>query len=240
MVELKQSSFKETDLDYPVRKFLISKGYQVYSEVNDCDIIAVKDDQLIVVELKRNFSIELLLQAVKRQKFGDSVYVAIPTPKRISRGKKRDITHLVRRLELGLLYVTLSPRYPTVDIIINPKPFDRVKSRQQNKKKRIAIIQEIKGRKRDFNTGGSTGQTLVTAYRESAVQIATYLVKFGPLSPKQLREYGTDKAKTRNILADNYYGWFNRIKHGVYEITDSGRKALEDYSELVNYYTKLI
>ena len=73
---------KESDLYQPIKDYLDSLGYDTKGEVKNCDITAIKDDELVVVELKKGFTIELLYQAIERQKIADSVYVAIPFPKR--------------------------------------------------------------------------------------------------------------------------------------------------------------
>ena len=55
---------KESDLYAPVRDYLTQLGYDVQGEVKDCDLTAVRGDELIVGELKRGFTIELLYQAI--------------------------------------------------------------------------------------------------------------------------------------------------------------------------------
>lgn len=231
----------EEDLCKPVSDFLVEQGYSVRSEVKYCDISAIKDDELVVVELKRNLSVELLTQAVKRQKAADSVYIAIPKPKRMTFTKKwNDICHLIRRLELGLILVNFKGNEAFVEIPIHPVPFDRVKSRNMNKKHRAKIIKEAQGRYSDQNVGGSTGKKLMTAYRENAIFIACCLDKFGPMSPKGLRELGTDPKKTSSILQNNHYKWFNRIKKGLYELTDAGREEMKLYPQIVDYYCRKI
>ena len=66
----------------PVKDFFTAEGYDVYGEVNDCDVVAVKEDELIIVELKLRLNLDLVMQATKkRQRLSDQVYVAIPKPK---------------------------------------------------------------------------------------------------------------------------------------------------------------
>ena len=227
----------EADLWKPVSDFLINQGYTVRSEVKDCDITAMKDEELIVVELKRNLSVDLLAQAVKRQKAADLVYIAVPKPKRLlGNAQWKEICHLIRRLELGLILVSFKGKQGFIEIPINPMAFDREKSKNLNKRKRASIIKEMSGRYSDLNIGGSTGKKLVTAYRESSIFIACCLVKFGPLSPKRLRELGADAKKTTSILSENHYGWFERVDRGVYSTTEEGRKSLEQYKQLAEYY----
>jgi len=48
----------EVDLYKPVKDYFTSEGYDVYGEVNDCDVVAVKEDELIIVELKLRLNLE--------------------------------------------------------------------------------------------------------------------------------------------------------------------------------------
>jgi len=226
----------ETDLYAPVRDYLVSQGYTVHSEVKHCDITAVKGEELVVVELKTSFNLKLLVQAVKRQRAADSVYVAIPKPKG---GKKsagwRDMCLLLRRLELGLIIVDTNNAEPSPEIVFHPNTFDRLKSMQNGKKVRRNIIREAESRYGDFNKGGSTRQKLVTVYRENSIHIACCFMKFGKLSPAQLKKIGTGP-KTSSILSKNYYGWFEKVDRGVYDLHEDAKGFLEAYPELVLHY----
>lgn len=70
----------EKDLFKPIHDYFEKLGYEVHGEVSGCDITAKKGDELIIIELKRNLSVELLVQAVKRQRITGLVYVAVPKP----------------------------------------------------------------------------------------------------------------------------------------------------------------
>jgi hypothetical protein len=231
--------FREADMYLPLRAFLEEQGYTVRSEVHHCDIAAVREDNLLIIEMKKSLNVDVLVQAVKRQKLTDAVYVAVPRPrKNVARAKWRDTRHLLRRLELGLMFVTLESPLPPKDrvqVVEHPRPFVRRRQTRQVQ----AILREISGRSLDYNTGGSTRQPLLTAYREQALFIATCLATCGPLSPKALRGLGTGD-KTQSILANNVYGWFRRVKKGVYELTESGRQGLEAYPQLTTYYRDVI
>lgn len=230
------NDIKEEDLYQPVKDYLEELGYKVNGEVRHCDLTALKEEQLIIVELKKNLSVTLLSQAVDRQRTADLVYIAIPKPKKFAFNSKwKDIIHLLRRLELGLIFVTVKKGKNLVEVVQDPTPFDRNRSIQQNKRKRSLLIKEIEGRKMDLNKGGSRGKKLVTAYREASIFIACCLNMYGPLSPKKLRALGSNEKKTTSILSINHYGWFQRVQNGVYAITEEGVKALAQYSELVQY-----
>lgn len=226
----------ETDLYKPIQKYFIQRGYEVYGEVKNCDVTAVKGEEIIIVELKRSFNLELLMQAVQRQKVSELVYVAVPRPN-VSLYSKRwkDICHVIRRLEIGLIIVLLAGDRSEVEVIFHPSTFDRAKSRQKSKSKKSGIIKEIEGRSGDFNIGGSTRKKIITAYRENSIHIACCFEKFGPLTPKKLREIGTGD-KTLSILSKNYYGWFEKCSRGVYTINDKGREELMKSNNVaINY-----
>ncbi len=224
--------FRETDLYPPLQKYLVAQGYTVRAEVNGCDVTATKGDDLIVIELKRSVNLTLLIQATQRQRVTDSVYVAVPAPPGgIWTRQWKGIRHVLRRLELGLILVTLESRSPQVEVVFHPTPFDRKKQ----KRARRAVLQEMAGRSGDFNKGGSTQRKLVTAYRENAIHIACCLDALGPQSTRDLRAQGTGP-RTTSILYDNVYDWFERLDRGIYGITAKGRKELRAYPDLVEAY----
>ncbi|WLR57172.1 DUF2161 family putative PD-(D/E)XK-type phosphodiesterase [Mesobacillus subterraneus] len=223
----------EADLYEPIRKHFIKQGYRVNGEVHDCDLTAVKDDSLIIVELKLNLNIDLLLQATRRQRLTDLVYIAIPKPKRISRKRWNDIIQLVKRLELGLIIVSFSGNRRSVEFKVHPEPYKRMSSK--NTRKKAALMKEIEGRSADYNIGGSSKTKIMTAYKENCIQIACYLEKLGQMSPRALVALGTGD-KTPLILQKNYYNWYERVARGIYVISEQGKKELEDYPELVEYY----
>ena len=224
----------ETDLYAPVVAFLEAQGYTVRGEVNGCDLVAVQGDEIIVVELKRTLNLVLLAQAVQRQSITPSVYVAIPRPpnKGVWRRRMRDQLAVLRRLEIGLLLVSIDSRKPSVDVVSHPEP---MAPRQRHPRKR-AILHEVARRSGDYNIGGSCRRKLVTAYRENAIQIASCLLALdGPQTPRALRALGTGK-KTLSILHRNVYGWFERVERGLYALTERGREELAQYPELAELY----
>jgi len=70
----------EVDLYEPIQQYFFKQGYIVHAEVNDCDIVAIKEEELIIIELKTSLTIDLLIQATKRQRLTKNVYIAIPKP----------------------------------------------------------------------------------------------------------------------------------------------------------------
>ncbi|AMQ06329.1 DUF2161 domain-containing phosphodiesterase [Sporosarcina psychrophila] len=236
----KETKRYEVDLYKPVKEYFTQQGYDVHGEVNECDVAAVRDQELVLIELKLSLSIDLLIQATKRQRLTNEVYVAIPRPKLNFRSKKwKDSCHLVRRLELGLILVSFLENDAQVEIVFHPASFDRKKSMQRSKKKRNAMLTEMEGRLGDYNIGGSCQTKIMTAYKENCIHIACCLLELGPLSPKSLRKMGTGE-KTLTILNKNYYGWFDKIQRGIYMISDIGKNELHEFPDLISYYHEVV
>jgi hypothetical protein len=231
-----KKKLQEVDLYKPIQKYFVREGFEVYGEVKDCDIAAVKEEELVIIELKLTLSVDLLIQAAKRQKLSDQVYIAIPRPKgRLNSKQWTDKCHLVKRLELGLIVVSFSGNRARAEILFHPTSMNRRQIKAQNKRKRVALMREIEGRSSDFNIGGSSRTKIMTAYKENCIQIACYLEQSGPLSPKALVDMGTGQ-KTSSILTKNYYGWFERIKRGTYVISEKGHEEIKEYPNLKEYY----
>lgn len=224
---------KETDLFKPVKILFEQMGYTVQGEVKDIDMIALLDETIIMVEFKLQLGFKLILQAINRQKLTEFVYVAIPKPKStVIRSKSfKEKIHLLRRLELGLIYVTLEEDYSYAQIIEEPKPYNRNTSLSRNKKKKAAVLKEISNRHNDYNIGGSKGK-VVTAYKEQALLIA-YHLKDHQYAPAQLKEI-TGISKAGSILQKNFYGWYERVSKGQYTLTRAGQEAITQGQQLID------
>ena len=223
----------ESDLAGPLYDYLAGAGYVVRSEVKDCDIAAVKDGDLLIIELKKTLNLALVVQGVRRQRLTDIVYLAIPRPSNKWKWWKesRGAQHLLRRLELGLILVSLDQGKPPVEVVFHPLPF----ARRKRAATRRAVLEEIAHRTADYNRAGSTRTKLATAYRENAIHIACCLMVTGRTSPAALRAMGTGP-KTLSILRFNAYGWFERVDTGVYDLSAHGAVDLAAWPELRKRY----
>lgn len=229
----------ESELYVPVRDLFVSMGYKVNGEVKSCDLTAVKDDQLIIAEFKKSLTIELLLQAVSRQKLTEQVYIVIQKPEKKYR-KWQDVLYLVKKLDVGLITVTFYDEQNCVAEIV----VDAGKATRCNKssRKRKAIMNETKLRKTDGNLGGSTRKKLLTGYREASIHIACCLESSDEeLSSKELRGMGTNAKKTAAILRNNYYGWFEKVRPRYYRLSEAGREELlTNFCATADFYRKNI
>lgn len=214
----------ETDLYLPVKRHLESLGLAVKGEVKGCDLVGLSDGEpelLVIGELKRAFTLELVLQAVDRTAAADEVWLAIAASKR-GRGREGDprVRKLCRFLGFGLMAVTLTGR---IEVIVEPAPW---KPRRDGRR-RSRIVEEFRRRRGDPVLGGSTRLPQMTAYRQQALAIARALAD-GPARPRDLKPIAPDAAK---ILQADVYGWFERVERGVYRLTDAGRAALVTWAE---------
>lgn len=227
---------RESDLYGPVRDYLESLGYEVKGEVRDCDVTALRDGELIVVELKTGFTLELIYQAVDRQRIADGVYVAVPLPRRGYMAPHiRDMQSLCRRLELGLIFVGFTSKgLPQVDVAVHPK---EASLPRRDKKRRLAVIREHAGRTGSTNTGGVTRQKILTLYKEQSLWIARLLRDGGPQQALEVRARGGPE-NTTTILGRNVLGWFERTPapeghRYLYSVSGKGLEALAQYEQLL-------
>jgi len=224
----------ERELYEPLKDYLTGIGYDVRAEINKCDLAARRENQLIVVEMKRHLSIDLLAQAIERQSYADAVYVCIPKPAVFKADKEwRAKLKVLRQLGLGLLLVGRIGSSHTVEEALSPcEPAALRKS----SRKRHSLEKEFENRTMDLNTGGTRAVPLVTAYRESALFVAFLINRNGPLTSKELRTLGSQPKKTTAILNANYYGWFEKCGDKRYALTCEGEKALTAYAPLVGAF----
>jgi len=219
---------RETDLYRPVKRFLEGQGYEVKGEIGKVDVVACRDDEPpVLVELKTAFSLSLFHQAVERLSVSDTVYIAVPHKpgKVFARSVKRNAA-LCRRLGVGLITVRL--RDGLVQVHVDPGPYRPRVSRA----KKARLLKEFAKRVGDPNSGGATRQGLITAYRQDALRCLVYLDKNGP-TKAALVATETDVETARRIMSDDHYGWFERVKTGIYTATPKGRDALIHYQSQV-------
>ncbi|MEW8977205.1 MAG: DUF2161 family putative PD-(D/E)XK-type phosphodiesterase [Symbiobacterium sp.] len=220
---------RETDLYLPVKRLLEDLGFAVKGEVNGCDLVAVRGEELVVVELKRTFNLDLVLQGVERLRLTDAVYLAVEPPRRAC-GNRRwsQVKALCQRLGLGLIAVQFTGDRASASVLLDPEP----RRPRTARKQRARLLAEFARRSGDRNPGGSTRRPLVTAYREDALRLAACLQRTGP-APVRLIRTETGVQRAARVLQDNHYGWFARVARGVYQLTPAGEAALRAFADVV-------
>ncbi len=217
---------REIDLYPPLKHFLIQQGYEVKGEVQNCDVIAVRGDEcVVVVELKLSINLTVVLQAVDRLQITDTVYIGVPKGITVLKKQRKHVVKLLRMLGLGLIVIDPAAAAGGVDVLCDPSGYKP----RQVKQRTHRLLGEFMHRVGDPNAGGSSVRRgIMTAYRQKALAIAEYL-----------REHGETKAaiiarslaepRTRVILYDNVYGWFDRLGKGVYALSPRGEIAFAQW-----------
>lgn len=221
-----KAAIRETDLYLPVKRLLEGQGYTVKGEVGAADVVAMRedDDEPVIVELKAGFSLSLFHQAIQRQSLSDAVYVAVPQGKGRA-GYKALVENrkLCRRLGLGLITVRLADGF--VEIHCDPEPYRP----RQSKPRKARLLREFARLVGDPNDGGSTRRRLVTGYRQEALRCLALIDRNGPLKASDVATR-TAVPHARRLMADNHYGWFERVSTGIYGLSPKGSSAVLDYA----------
>lgn len=216
----------ETELYPPIKAFLEAQGYEVKSEIGAADVVACRaDEDPVIVELKTGFALTLFHQAVARQAVTDHVYIAVPRGAgRAAHRALKDNTGLARRLGLGVITVRLSDGL--VEVHCDPGPYRP----RPSKPRKQRLLREFARRVGDPNTGGATRRGLITAYRQDALRCAGHLTAHGPSKGADVAA-ATGVAKATRMMADDHYGWFERVATGIYQLTPKGQGALAAHRE---------
>ena len=212
----------ETDLYLPVKRFLEAQGYDVKAEIGDCDVLAARGDEPpVIVELKTGFTLQLLLQGIDRQAVTDTVYLAIPEPKR---SLPSDILRLCKRLGLGLLVVNRD----WVEAYLDPAPYQPRKA----PRRKAVLLKEFQRRIGDHNSGGSSKRPLVTAYRQDALRCVKFLKTTGASKVSEIVAQ-TKVDRTAAILRRDVYGWFMKLDRGIYSLSPKGEAAIVTFADVL-------
>ena len=222
---------KESDLYLPLKQFLESQGYEVKGEVQDCDVVAIREDEApVIVELKLSLNLNVVLQAVDRLALTPKVYVGTPKQCKTLLKQRKHILKLLRMLGLGLVVIEPTRTKSSVEVLLDPCDYRPRKSKSRQE----YLLDEFVRRVGDPNLGGSEKRKgIMTAYRQSALAIAKYLHTQGPTKASHIAK-NLDEPKARGILYRDVYGWFNRVSLGIYEISPRGIQELLLWSEKVD------
>jgi hypothetical protein len=219
------ATLKETDLYQPIKRMLEGQGYVVKGEIGAADVVAVREgEEPIIVELKTGFSLSLFHQGIARQAITDAVYVAVPrgSGRAFSKALAENKT-LCRRLGLGLITVRMEDGF--VEVQCDPEPYRP----RQSKMRKARLLKEFARRVGDPNHGGATRRGIVTSYRQDALKVLLVLKASGAMKASHVAARAGVKT-ARLIMADDHYGWFERVATGVYAMTPKGLAAIDEYA----------
>jgi len=217
---------QEVDLYPPLKTYLEGQGYEVKGEILNCDVVALRNGESpIIVELKLSLNMTILLQAVDRIKISNTIYIGIPIGLVVLKKRRKQIIKLMRMMGLGLIVIDPQAKIGVVDVLCDPGEYKPRQVKRQTQR----LLKEFQERVGDPNQGGSSMQHgLMTAYRQKALAISQYLKDNGE-SKAAIIAKALEEPKTRAILYDNVYGWFDRLGKGVYTISPRGNSELPDW-----------
>lgn len=218
----------EKELYLPVKLYFEKLGFSVDGEVKNCDLLAIKNDVVVVAELKKTFNISLVYQLIERKSITPYVYAVIIRPKNFRSKRTKQMLKLVKILGVGLLVV--SETSGVIEEIIKPNIVQN--DIKINTKKRKKVSDEFDKRTYKENIGGVNRKKVLTAYRENSIAALCIADKYGIIETRKIKD------NIKKTVQSNYYGWFYRIKTGVYGITEIGMKYLDntDFNEVILFY----
>lgn len=209
---------KETDLYQPIKSHLQQLGFDVKGEIKNCDVVARKDNLMIIVELKLSLNITLLLQAVDRFSLADNVYIAIPKQCTVYKKQSKQVKKLLKRLGVGLIVVDIQPENQYVEVVFDPQDY----TPRKNKRKQSALLKEFEQRIGDTQQGGSTrSKAGLTAYRQRCIRVAEYLQNKPSAKGAEIKKAIGEQQATQ-FLSNDHYGWFEKVERGVYTLSEKG------------------
>ena len=217
---------KESDLYLPLKQFLEYQNFTVKGEVQDCDVLAVRGNEpLVVVELKRALNLDVILQAVDRLALTSKVYIGIPKQSKSLQRRPKQMVKLLKMLGLGLIVIDGGQETNNVKVLVDPGAYRP----RQSKPRRERLLGEFVKRVGDPNPGGvSKRKGIMTAYRQKALAIARLLRQQGPTKASQVA-LSLREPQARQIMYRNVYGWFERASYGVYQLSPRGMREISDW-----------
>jgi len=217
---------KESDLYFPLKQFLEAQNYEVKGEIQNCDVMAVRDKEApIIVELKVSLNLDVILQSVERLSLTSKVYIGVPKSCKSLKRRRKHIIKLLRMLGLGLLVIDVKKEGNKVEVLIDPGEYKPRKSKRRKER----LLGEFASRIGDPNLGGIDRKTaIMTAYRQQALAIAGFLQQQGATKASIIAQT-LEQPKARNILYRNVYGWFDRVSLGVYDLSPRGKREVPEW-----------
>ncbi len=214
---------KESDLYLPLKQFLESQGYEVKGEIQDCDVVAVREEETpVVVELKLSINLDVVLQAVSRLAITPKVYIGVPEQCKSLKKRRKHLLKMMKMLGLGVLTIEPNREIGCVNVIHDPGEYKPRKSKFREER----LLGEFMKRVGDPNLGGTDKRKgIMTAYRQRSLAIARLLDLQGPTKASDVALV-LKEPKARDILYRNVYGWFDRVSRGMYNLSSRGKKEL--------------
>ncbi len=217
---------KESDLYQPLKHYLETQGYEVKGEIQNCDVLAVRENEPpVVIELELTFNLQVILQSVERLALTPNVYIGVPRKTKVVTKERKRINKLLRRLGIGLILIDPTRKSSCVEIILDPTPYKPRESRVRKQR----LLGEFAKRVGDPSPGGSEKRRgVLTAYRQRSITVAEFLRTQGPTKASEVAN-ALQLPEAKAILYRNHHGWYERVAKGVYELSPRGKTELPQW-----------
>lgn len=201
------AKLREADVAAPVVKFLERQGLDVYQEVDViggvADIVALKGDEVWVIEVKSSWSLDLLDQCITRKRVAHRVWAAVPQ----GRGWTSR-AYLFHLLGIGTLRVRESWRHVGVLEVEQSGP-EPALNEPEWKRLRESLRD---GHKTHARAGTASAAGRYTEFRATSEALAAYVAERPGVSVKEavasIEHHYASAASARNHLVD----WVERGK----------------------------
>ncbi|MNW28680.1 hypothetical protein D3C74_55110 [compost metagenome] len=168
---------KETELYAPVKEWLEAQGYTAYPEVecrvNRADVVGIKGNESVIVEMKTSLSLELIAQGVEwvYKNSANKVYLAIP---RLQKDISYYVSSLLSREGLGLIMVDPYEKSEWIGkcrVRLNPRDLDvTLALDRDNISKAVTPMHLELGIE-----GGHSGGGYLTTYKATMIRVQQFL-----------------------------------------------------------------
>ena len=130
---------------------------------------------------------------------------------------------------LGIGLITIDPLRKSggVKTLLDPGEYKP----RISKHRQVRLLGEFEKRVGDPNLSGSSSKKgIVTAYRQRAQKVALFLDKQGATKASEVAHH-TEDANARDILYRDFYGWFDKVSRGIYELSPRGKRKITFFND---------
>ena len=239
-IDLKE--LKEKDLFEPLKNWLEAQGFTVYAEYNGIDVIAVKEDEVVAIEMKKTMNLKVIDQILNVRDRVNKAYVCVfnQPKKRAFQDNNMSIgEQILRKLNVGLIKITALNSYYHADegITFNIENVWYKPVKQEIPSEYFKNIPDYYKK----NIGGvKSGDGSLTPYKVSILTLEDYFIE-RKNKPSTIKEIATDigdklhwtnpKASIRQSLTSweekhFYYGYTKGYDKMIIQLQDYYYKQL--------------
>lgn len=198
---------KECDLYPIIKKSFKNDGYSVFAEVavqgRGVDMVALKDDEQIAIELKLRFNSSVVWQARQALLFFDKVYVAYPV-KKIVMFHSDNVYSSLREGTQRLYNNCVHSGIGIMQVLPSGLIFEALEPKQQTPFRKVDLQHYIDG---DDDLGGLPFQKGVSEGYHELESIKKYVIAHPTASWREIYENVSNHYSSHTSLAGSMAQW---------------------------------